>query len=151
MKKTVSSILLALILHPAAAVAQTRTIWHVTDTHVMSPKACPVQGKAYDTCNSREPQMDFHSVALFQAATGSALTHRPDIMLLSGDLTENGEKASHETVAEMLKPAGENGTKVYVIPRNHDLHNPAGGIYDIETVRRSPRLPDDEFAAHYGE
>lgn len=151
MKKTVSSILLALILHPAAAVAQTRTIWHVTDTHVMSPKVCPVQGKAYDIYNFQEPQMDFHSVALFQAVIDSALTYRPDIMLLSGDLTKNGEKVSHETVAEMLKPVKENGTKVYVIPGNHDLHNPTGCIYDIETVRRSPGLSDDEFAALYGE
>ncbi len=48
----------------------------------------------------------------------------PDVLIISGDLTCNGEKASHKDLAKKLKRIEENGTEVYVIPGNHDINNP---------------------------
>lgn len=48
---------------------------------------------------------------------------QPDLILLTGDLTYNGEKNSHEKLAEKLKVLEKNGTAVAVIDGNHDVDN----------------------------
>ena len=45
------------------------------------------------------------------------------MLILSGDLTNNGEKESHIDIAEKLKEIEKNGTAVYVIPGNHEGEN----------------------------
>ena len=40
----------------------------------------------------------------------------PDLLILSGDLTLDGEKASHEELAELLEGLSEAGIEVAVIP-----------------------------------
>ncbi|MFR1477792.1 MAG: metallophosphoesterase family protein [Hydrogeniiclostridium mannosilyticum] len=49
---------------------------------------------------------------------------QPDVLMISGDLTKDGEKEGHEVAArlEALKQAVP-GLKVYVVPGNHDLRN----------------------------
>ena len=52
-------------------------------------------------------------------------TQKPDILIVSGDLTNNGEKESHLKLAEMFGEIEKKaGTRVYVIPGNHDIENP---------------------------
>ncbi|MDR1558498.1 MAG: metallophosphoesterase [Clostridiales bacterium] len=49
----------------------------------------------------------------------------PDAMIISGDLTVNGEKESHTRMAEKLRNIELSGkTRAYVIPGNHDILNP---------------------------
>jgi 3',5'-cyclic AMP phosphodiesterase CpdA len=48
----------------------------------------------------------------------------PDFLIVSGDLTTNGEKESHQALAEKFKAIEALGTSVYVIPGNHDIDNP---------------------------
>jgi Icc protein len=43
--------------------------------------------------------------------------NRPDVLLVTGDLTDHGTAAEYGTVRELLKPVG---VPVYVIPGNHD-------------------------------
>ena len=47
----------------------------------------------------------------------------PDLILLSGDLTLNGEKASHEELASLLEELDKEGIPVLVVPGNHDINN----------------------------
>lgn len=60
---------------------------------------------------------------------------KPDILVISGDLTNNGEKASHLELAEKLKRIEKSGTSVYVVPGNHDILNPEAVEY----------IEDDEY------
>lgn len=51
----------------------------------------------------------------------------PDVLLISGDLTKDGEKESHEGLAAILENfQEETGTKIYITPGNHDLNNSNG-------------------------
>jgi Icc protein len=43
--------------------------------------------------------------------------NRPDVLLVTGDLTDHGTAAEYATVRELLEPVG---VPVYVIPGNHD-------------------------------
>ncbi len=47
-----------------------------------------------------------------------------DFVLLPGDLTVDGEKASHQQLASILSRFEESGIPVYVTPGNHDVNSP---------------------------
>lgn len=48
---------------------------------------------------------------------------KPDFIVVSGDLTNNGEKESHLELANKFSNIQKAGTKVFVIPGNHDIKN----------------------------
>ena len=75
---------------------------------------------------------------------------KPDVLIISGDLTNNGEKASHKELADKLESIEqETGTKIYVIPGNHDIKNPwARGFQGSEQYVTDTITPED-FADIY--
>lgn len=48
---------------------------------------------------------------------------KPDILVISGDLTTNGEAESHKELAKKLDRIEKLGTEVFVVPGNHDTKN----------------------------
>ena len=46
---------------------------------------------------------------------------QPEALILTGDLSFNGERESHETLAQKLAELEKCGIPVYVLPGNHDL------------------------------
>lgn len=51
------------------------------------------------------------------------IRRNPDVLILSGDLTLDGEKKSHEELAQKLYEMEDAGIPVLVIPGNHDINN----------------------------
>jgi len=47
-----------------------------------------------------------------------------DVLFIPGDMTLNGEKLSHTDFVRKLEPLMQKGTKVFVIPGNHDVNIP---------------------------
>lgn len=47
----------------------------------------------------------------------------PDIVLINGDLTNNGEITSHEEMRELLRSLKDRGKRVYVTTATHDYRN----------------------------
>ena len=76
----------------------------------------------------------------------------PDILILSGDLTNNGEKESHLAFAEKLKALEDTaGTKVYVIPGNHDILNPWARGFSGDKQYVTDSVDAKEFKTIYEE
>ena len=46
---------------------------------------------------------------------------KPDVVLISGDLTENGDSLSHSLMAKKLQTLVDDGISVCVVPGNHDI------------------------------
>lgn len=61
---------------------------------------------------------------LVYAFTSDIANNKPEVLIISGDLTSNGEKRSHIELAKRLEVIKKSGTLVYVIPGNHDVLNP---------------------------
>ncbi len=68
------------------------------------------------------------------------IRQQPNLILISGDLTYNGEKVSHEALAELLKQLENNDIEVAIINGNHDVNSMFAygyneeGAYDIEGI-----------------
>lgn len=74
---------------------------------------------------------------------------RPDAVILSGDLTNNGERASHRKLAEKLGRIEAAGSRVYVIPGNHDINNPWASGFRGDVQYRTEGVDAEEFRRIY--
>lgn len=61
----------------------------------------------------------------------------PDVLIVSGDLTLNGEVKSHEEFAALLDEVERRGISVLVIPGNHDINSRWASSYIGKTESRS--------------
>ncbi|WNS44256.1 metallophosphoesterase [Paenibacillus sp. MMS20-IR301] len=75
---------------------------------------------------------------------------RPDAVIISGDLTNNGEQASHKDLAKHLQQIEQDtGTRVYVIPGNHDIQNPWARRFDGSRQYTADSVTAEEFRTIY--
>ena len=54
---------------------------------------------------------------------------KPEMVVLSGDISFEGERLSHEELADKLSKLTDKGIKVAVMPGNHDLNNNSASGY----------------------
>ena len=75
---------------------------------------------------------------LLDAFMDQVIAEKPSALVLSGDITMNGEKINHEELARKLGKVQEAGIPVLVIPGNHDINNPNAAVYfgDEKNCRR---------------
>lgn len=76
---------------------------------------------------------------------------KPDILIISGDLTNNGEKKSHIDLAKKLKEIENYGTSVYVIPGNHDVLNPWARGFKGDKQYVTSMVDTKDFSQIYNE
>ena len=75
----------------------------------------------------------------------------PDVLIISGDLSLQGEKRSHEELAGRLDALERAGIAVVVIPGNHDINNPSAAVYSgMDRYPAEPTTPAD-FVSIYSE
>lgn len=121
-----------------------------TDLHYLSPVIVE-KGEVFEKMylGGDGKQMNYMS-EITDAFIEDVIKKKPDGLILSGDLTFNGEKKSHEELAEKLKKVEKSGIPVMVIPGNHDINNfHASGFaknssYPVETIG------DYDFRELYG-
>lgn len=73
----------------------------------------------------------------------------PDVLILSGDLTLDGEKKSHEELAEKLYAVEDEGIPVLVIPGNHDINNRHAANYQGDQRLPAEFTTPEEFREIY--
>lgn len=113
-----------------------RTIWVLSDIHAMAPDLLNDQYQADDA--TKDPKLMLYSTEIHDKLVGDALSAKPDMMLITGDLTELGDQKSHELVANTLGQLVSEGIKVVVIPGNHDVDNADGSTTPQKTLLRAP-------------
>ena len=89
------------------------TIWLATDLHYQSPQMTDFQS-AFDTYTMGNdgtivPYLD----EITEAFLEEVRTAHPSALVLSGDLSQNGEKANHEALAEKLERVQAAGIPAY--------------------------------------
>jgi len=107
----------------------------LSDVHYMDPSLLVKDGPAFQAYLAKDPKLLEYSSEILRAAVRDIIRKRPDLVLISGDLTKDGERISHERVASILRQFTMHGIKVVVTVGNHDVNNPEAERYiDDKTV-----------------
>lgn len=125
------------------------TLYTITDLHYLSDHLND-HGEAFQTYQSLGDgkQLEYIDEILY-AFQNHMTTNKPDILIISGDLTNNGEQMSHLDLAEFLQKVEENGTSVYVIPGNHDINNPWARGFRANKQYLTDSISSKEFRKIY--
>ncbi|MFC2130598.1 metallophosphoesterase family protein [Bacteroidota bacterium] len=74
-----------------------------------------------------------------------------DLVIVPGDLTNNGEKVNHIKFAVYLKELEDAGIAVFVVPGNHDIENPGSKNYSGGSPVPEASISPEEFSTIYAD
>ena len=141
---------LLIILGCSSAAARNISIFVATDLHVMGPELLVNEGSAWDNYVNSSHKLEDYSVGLFQNMIDSILLQMPDIVMLPGDISKDGEKLSHEYIIQELSRLTNAGIKVFVVPGNHDIGNIENAQYFDGSKRyKAENITAEQFAEMY--
>ncbi|MBZ8141498.1 metallophosphoesterase [Rubrivivax gelatinosus] len=97
----------------------------------------------------QDRKMIKESVEIFDAALAAIVAAKPDALLISGDLTKDGERVNHELLAARLQTLRAQGIRVFVIPGNHDVANPDAKDFRTVPATAAAQVDAASFATIY--
>lgn len=121
----------------------------ISDTHLMAPSLLVQDGKAFQTYLAGDRKMLVESEAIMKEVVSQLLAEKPNIVLVTGDLTKDGELESHQLMATYLKKLTDAGIKVVVTPGNHDINNPHAMRFDGDAATKVASISPSEFKNLY--
>ena len=127
------------------------TFMVLSDTHFYDP-SLGTSGKAWEAYMADDRKLLADSEETLQAAMEKVRLVKPSFLLVTGDLTKDGEKQCHDKFAGYLEDLKNAGIPSYVIPGNHDINNPhANRFLPTGETRRVPSVNPAEFADIYAD
>ncbi len=120
-----------------------------SDLHYMAPELLVQDGPAFQSYLATDPKLLADSRTLLQQLITQVNTDKPDLFIVSGDLTKDGELVSHQQVIELLHSQLDPAIKVLLVPGNHDIANPAAMSFDGANTASVPTVTADEFVDLY--
>ena len=124
----------------------------ITDIHYLDPsllKNGADTGKALTDYMNRDPKMIPYGDPIFRKVIEKLKAEHPDIVLVAGDLTKDGEKLSHVAVAHFFQELEDEHIRVFVVPGNHDINNPFADRYDGDNAYPTASVTAEEFQQIY--
>ena len=96
----------------------------MSDLHYLSPDMIAGTEDFEHALNSDRKLLKESSAILYEKFK-QVRADKPDILLVSGDLTKDGEQECHAALAKQLQQLQQDipGLKIYVINGNHDIRN----------------------------
>ncbi|MEE8808721.1 MAG: metallophosphoesterase [Lactimicrobium sp.] len=120
-----------------------------TDLHYLSPSLMENLDLAKEAAAEGDGKTIIYGSQLTDAMIETVIKNHPDAFIMTGDLTLNGEKVSHEELAAKLDKINDAGIQVLVIPGNHDLNNKHAIAYTNDGVQSVDSIDKDEFVQIY--
>jgi hypothetical protein len=120
----------------------------LSDLHLYDP-GLGTSGEAFEAYLAQDRKLLVESEAICDAALERVLEAKPDFLLISGDLTKDGEERDHLLLAKKLSALEDAGIKVLVVPGNHDILNPEALAYSGNAKTRVPSVSPERFAEIY--
>jgi predicted MPP superfamily phosphohydrolase len=112
-----------------------------SDLHYISPELTDYGELFMRVVRTEDAKLSECSDAIMEALTECIIRENPDICIIPGDLTFNGERKSLEGCLEYLKKIRNTGIPVLVIPGNHDIANRHAAEY-----RGNARIPAETIS-----
>lgn len=120
----------------------------LSDLHYYD-KSLGSQGKAFEQYLAQDRKLLVESADILNAAIDNILASGVKLVLISGDLTKDGERVNHEKVAAALGRLTEAEIKVRLVPGNHDVLNGWAYSYNGDATAPVQNVTPEDFAAIY--
>lgn len=118
--------------------------------HALLPES-PEQNQTFQTLLfSSYNKLIEMSEPIFAKTMSELENEKPDILLVTGDMANNGERFNHEKVIEKLNDIEASGISVLVIPGNNDINSPDAMSYAGTVATPVPNISPSEFVSLYG-
>ena len=120
----------------------------ISDTHYLSKKLAKDGAALQDfEAATGRTNKDLHQV--LSQALYDIEAYQPDVLLITGDITNHGERESHIDFIEEFKTLVKNGTRIFVIPGNHDVNVPNSKAYIGDKSTPTASISAQEFEQIY--
>ena len=146
MRKILFSLFLLLTFSIAAQ--QSLKIAVISDTHYLSPKLVS-SGTALQNFESATGRNTKELHQVLSQVFSNLQIYQPDILLITGDITNNGERDSHTDFAAILKTLANGGTRIFVVPGNHDVNVPNTKAFIGDKPTSTQNISTQEFEQIY--
>lgn len=132
---------------------QTLDIAVLSDIHILPSDLIKDTADYQDALNS-DRKIFTESQGILERMLAEVAERKPDVLMISGDLTKDGELESHRYVAEQLAELKTQlpDIKIYVTNGNHDVNNNLAYNYNTEdgvkvaATRTTPELFLETYA-----
>jgi 3',5'-cyclic AMP phosphodiesterase CpdA len=118
-----------------------------SDIHYFDPSLLVHDGTAFQQTLASDNKMLKESGAILDEVMAEVGT--ANLVLVTGDLTKDGELLCHQGVVSRLQQLKVGGAKVFVIPGNHDINNPHALSYDGDKATPVATISAGAFASLY--
>lgn len=120
----------------------------ISDLHLLS-SSLQDGGEAVTALSNRTGKNIVATPEVMREAISILSSSNLDVVLFPGDLTSEGERESHIELKNNLDKLKAKGTKVFVIPGNHDINNPSSKGFKGKDTFQTPNVSPEEFAEIY--
>ncbi len=110
-------------------------------------------GTAFQNYLNQDPKLLQYSALVFKKVMAQLSVAKPDILLVPGDITKDGEKIDHQVMAGFFDKLRDQGIAVYVMPGNHDINNAKAKRYvgnNEYPVAMTSRAEFESIYANFG-
>lgn len=126
--------------------------YHLTDLHYYANERIGSSGEKYKLKCELDQKCMAESGAIVDAAFKNLCDDKDiDIVLISGDLTFDGEKQSHDALVEKLQRLKDNGKRVFTTFATHDFYMHARKYTDEEGETELPKYTRAELRELYND
>ena len=120
-----------------------------SDLHYLAPSLTDHGALFTELVDNADGKLMRYIEELTDAFLNEVIAQKPEALILTGDLSFNGETASHEALAEKLRAVEAAGVPVLVVPGNHDLDNASAAAFSGESSSRVPSASAEDFRRIY--
>ncbi|AMC94145.1 hypothetical protein AOC36_09135 [Erysipelothrix larvae] len=138
--------------NPILSDADEVRIMIASDLHYLTPQLYSQDNETFmKMIRYSDGKMVHYAEEIVDSFINEVIETNPEVLILSGDLTFNGERLSHEALAQKLKRVKDAGISVFVIPGNHDFSQYAAFDYHDEgtAYQRADNTSINEFLNLY--
>ncbi|RKJ61388.1 hypothetical protein D7X33_26955, partial [Butyricicoccus sp. 1XD8-22] len=120
----------------------------LSDIHYYD-KSLGTSGEALENYLANDRKLLIESEEVLESAVNDIKQSTSDVVLISGDLTKDGELISHQKVVDILTDLETTGKKVYVTHGNHDINNPKAVKFVDDTTEQVETVTPEEYKELY--
>lgn len=120
-----------------------------TDLHYLSPRINDKGEALQKLAGKGDGKVLAYSGEIVEAFINQVIAEKPDYLILTGDLTFNGEQISHEDLVGHLTRVEAAGIEALILPGNHDIAIPFAYSFKDGHAWQANSVTHEEFYELY--